>query len=103
MKYIGIIKTDDRKRWSEWHSGSTSTTFRSDGFDTKREAKAWVKTQLDNINKYVKENDLDYLVESLIARFDEKDLEHDKFGNAKMDYMFNSCLVHVSNINVKDI
>jgi hypothetical protein len=87
MKYVGIITIDDKRCWSEWHSGSTSKTYRSDGYDTREEAQAWIDSQLPNI----KNDDGKYKVDTIIAKFDKKDL----VGQfPKIDYMFNNVLWH---------
>lgn len=100
MKYVGIITTDNRARWSQWHSGSTSTTYRSDHFDTRDEAVSWINNQLNIINAYIEKNKLeDCVIDSLVAQFDEKDLIPDKYGNAKIDHIFNSYLRHIKEFN----
>lgn len=91
MKYVGIAKVDNRKLWSEWHSGSTSSTYRSEGYDTREEAEAWLKKQV-KIVANVKDLDGDYLIEIAIIQVDEADLIKNSFGHTTIDYMFNNVL-----------
>ena len=87
MKYVGIVTIDDRNLWSEWHSGSTSRTYRSDGYNTREEAQTWINSQLSNIEN----EDNRYKIDTLIAQFDEKDIIG---GYPKIDYIFNHFLHH---------
>ena len=87
MKYVGIVTIDNRRLWSEWHSGSTSKTYRSDGYDTREEAQAWINNQLSNIEN----DDNEYKIDTLIAQFDEKDIVGEF---PKIDYIFNHVLFH---------
>ena len=91
MKYVGIAKVDNRKLWSEWHCGSTGSTYRSEGYDTREEAEAWLKKQV-NIVANVKDLDGDYLINTAIIQVDEKDLIKNNFGHTTIDYMFNNVL-----------
>lgn len=53
MKYVVFVSVDKPARWSQWHSGSSDTVYRSEAFDTKEQAeefKAKVKADYPDSN-----------------------------------------------------
>lgn len=92
MKYVGIAQVDNRKYWSEWHSGSTSRTYRSEGYDTREEAETWLKKQIEFAEEKIKEDE-DYLIKTIVIQVDEQDLTKNSFGHTTIDYIFDSVLL----------
>lgn len=86
LKYVALLKVDQPRLWSEWHSGSTERYFKSPIETDKEKVEAWQKEELKKYpNARINESiaDKDYLIYTSIFAFDdEKSNNVEKFLNS---------------------
>lgn len=75
LKYVSILRVDQPKLWSQWHSGSTERYFKSPIETDKNKVEDWLKTELEKYpNARINENisDRDYFIHTSIIAFDDE-------------------------------
>lgn len=90
LNYVALLKVDEPKLWSKWHSVSTARYLKSPIETDKEKVEAWQKKELEKYpNARINESiaDRDYLIYTSIIAFDnEKSDNVEKFLNALIPF-----------------
>ncbi len=73
LNYLALLKVDRPRLWSQWHSGSTASYFKSPISSNKEDVEDWIKNELKkypdaSINEFIDEKE--YLIYHTIIAFD---------------------------------
>lgn len=79
LKYVALLRVDQPKLWSRWHSGSTERYYKSSIEEEKNKVEEWLKKELTKYpNARINERiaDKEYLIYTTILAFDEQESDN---------------------------
>lgn len=90
LNYVALLKVDQPKLWSKWHSGPTARYFKSPIETDKEKVETWQKKELEKypnarINEHIADRDY-FIYTSIIAFDDEKSNDVEQFLNSLIPF-----------------